>query len=113
VELELQAEVDKFVFSALDTESTDKRSLKKLLRRLFVDVSYADDLSAELEARYRKANACARAYCLWLSDNFELRPDNRRLRAELARFYRAHGQTKFSRIQSRRRISPCEYIRLQ
>jgi hypothetical protein len=99
VDLELQAEVDKFVFAALEPGRRSHGSLRHLMKRLFVDISMNDNLSQEVQSRYARANASAHAYCAWLCRNFDLAPDNRRLHAELARFYRSGGQRKFNRIR--------------
>lgn len=109
IELELQAEVDKFVFSALDTQPTSRRSQHKLLKRLFIDSQLSKSLSSDLRLRYQQANAGALSYCQWLTDNYDLRPDNRYLDAELARFYRSRGRTKFRRIERRCGINPSAY----
>lgn len=98
LELELQAEVDKFVFAALDAKEQDTQYL---ISRLFDDVSYHSTLSTELRTRYEKANSLAQYYCQWLIDNFELTNHNRRLAAELARFYRINGSAKFRHIVER------------
>jgi len=92
LDLELQAEVDKFVFALLDTECNE--SSEELLKRLFEQVSYRDELTPELQERYEKANDFAYQYCRWLRDNFTLSHPNQALTAELARFYRLNGAAK-------------------
>lgn len=98
LELELQAEIDKFVFASLDANAQDTR---RLITRLFDDVSYRASLSKESRIRYEKANQLAQHYCLWLRDNFDLSRQNRQLTAELARFYRISGSAKFRHITDR------------
>ena len=100
VELELQAEIDKFVVTTLsaNTNNLHKHNKQHLLERLFIDVGYRSNLSPEQHNRYERANASAHSYCDYLCKNYYLAPDNNRLSAELARFYRTAGLGKFSRI---------------
>lgn len=98
LELELQAEVDKFIVATLDVETSDTKSL---IVRLFENVSYRSTLSAELRQRYRQANKLARHYCKWLDRNFDLSDYNQPLAAELARFYRTSGNEKLRHINMR------------
>lgn len=98
LELELQAEIDKFVFASIDANAQDTR---QLINRLFDDVSYRASLSEESRVRYQTANQLAQHYCLWLRNNFDLTNHNRRLSAELARFYRISGSAKLRHITDR------------
>lgn len=98
-ELEVQAEVDKFVFATLIANRADL-PVPQLLTRLFKRVSYREGLSAELCARYESANYFAALYCQWLASEFEFFTDNGELRAELARFYRLTGSAKINRIKA-------------
>ena len=101
VELELQAEIDKFVVSTLSASARLKNhDRQQLLQRLFQNVEYRDDLTGEQYRRYERANSSAHSYCDWLCKNYYLAPDNHGLSAELARFYRTGGTDKFSRIAS-------------
>lgn len=99
LEMEIQAEVDKFVFAALVADGTNQ-SVPQLFTRLFESVSYRSELSLELKARYQSANRLAASYCRWLYQEFEFRTSNRRLRAELARFYRMIGVAKINHIKN-------------
>jgi len=99
LELEIQAEVDKFIFSALIANQS-RQPVPQLITRLFEHVSYRDGLSAELQSRYETANRFAALYCQWLYEKFEFYAGNRKLRAELARFYRLIGAAKINRIKS-------------
>ena len=92
LDLELQAEVDKFVFAALETDWG--KSPAELHQRLFSNIGYRYELPPELRARYEKANSIAASYCHWLLDEFSLKHPNRALTAELARFYRLNGAAK-------------------
>ncbi len=92
LDLELQAEVDKFIFAALDARHRDSTS--NLLKRLFQEVHYRSTMTPTLKSRYKKANELAHCYCTWLNNEFNLRTPNRQLAAELARFYRLNGAAK-------------------
>ena len=96
IDIELQAEVDKFIYATLDTDNNE--STDRLIKRLYCDVSYRSGLSPVLKHRYEKANALAKLYCDWLSNNFSLQTPTRELSAELARFYRLNGDAKQSHI---------------
>ena len=83
LELELQAEVDKFVCCVLlEGGAPDLR------RRLYGDVRILDDLDADERDRYRTANAEAARYAEGLERRFvrEDRVDD--MLGELRRFYR-------------------------
>ncbi|HJZ87213.1 MAG TPA: hypothetical protein VKN99_18695 [Polyangia bacterium] len=95
LELELQAEVDKYVTCLLLADGVPPRDLRA---RLFERIQLADDLSAEERERYRKANACAARYARSLEARFvEARriPD---MLSELRRFYRMRLADKLDRI---------------
>jgi len=83
LELELQAEVDKFACCLLL-----QRSAADLRRRLFQDVRYEDDLDAAEHDRYRTANSQADRYAETLERRFvrEDRIDD--MLSELRGFYR-------------------------
>jgi hypothetical protein len=93
LELELQAEVDKFVLLAIDGKRPSPRRKKRLLVRLFERVRFLHDAGSEDGDRYRLANALAARYLRRL----ERFPAQHELRAELRRFYRA-GQTEKIRM---------------
>jgi len=96
LDLEIQAEIDKFIFAALNTDYRD--SIDELLDRLFCQISYRDDLSTALKQRYEQANDLAHKYCQWLSSSFVLRFDDRELSAELAKIYRLNGTARQQHI---------------
>ena len=96
LELELQAEIDKFIFAALEAQSADNA---KLISRLFENVQYRPGQSKETRHRYQTANHLAQHYCLWLGKHFDLQHPDHQLRAELARFYRISGQSKINHIR--------------
>jgi len=98
LELELQAEVDKYAAAmALLTSQCAGRFPGALHDRLFRGVRYAAGLSAEEESRYRIANERAAMFCRRLDRRFLL--DKRGARPEawlqaLRRFYRCGGAAK-------------------
>ena len=93
LELELQAEVDKFVCSVLvGGVITDLR------RRLYGDVRYAEDLDVEERERYRTANQEAGRYAAALERRFMTPAGTTALLAEVRRFYRMDLPDKLGRI---------------
>lgn len=97
LELELQAEVDKFVCCLMLSADLEGSSL---LRRLFDQVSFAEDLDAEEHDRYRTANAQARRYADALSRRFGARDRWPDLLNEIRRFYRLGLHAKLDHISS-------------
>jgi hypothetical protein len=83
LELELQAEVDKFVCCVLLQGAGHD-----LRRRLYGDVRFADDLDADERDRYRTANAEASRYAEGLERRFVRRDRVDDMLGELRRFYR-------------------------
>jgi hypothetical protein len=93
LELELQAEVDKFACCVLVSGTA-----ASLRRRLYGDVRYADDLDANEQERYRTANREAGRYAAALERRFVVRDETGALLAELRRFYRMALPEKLGRI---------------
>ncbi|HSZ81744.1 MAG TPA: hypothetical protein VLA14_05655 [Polyangia bacterium] len=86
LELELQAEVDKFVCCVLlQAGAVDKIQLRE---RLFREVRFHDDLDAEERDRYQTANAEAARYAEGLERRFVRRDRVDDMLGELRRFYR-------------------------
>jgi hypothetical protein len=93
LELELQAEVDKFACCLLVAGPT-----RDLRRRLYGDVRFADDLDEEERARYRAANSRANRYADTLERRF-VRPERTdALLTELRQFYRMDLPDKLGHI---------------
>ena len=93
LELELQAEVDKFACCLLVSGP-----MPGLRRRLYGDVRFADDLDEEERARYRAANSGANRYADTLERRF-VRPERTDgLLTELRRFYRMDLPDKLGHI---------------
>lgn len=93
LELELQAEVDKFVLLALAGDPTGHAERRELRRTLFESVRYLHDESTEEGVRYRLANDLAARYVR----RFHPEVSHGAARAELRRFYRA-GQSEKIRM---------------
>jgi len=99
LELELQAEVDKYVTCLLTIEP-DAEVSAELRRRLFGDVHYEPDLDHEEHARYRAANDNAQRYATWLEQAFVVPRRIPEMLAELRRFYRVGLAAKLGTIAS-------------
>jgi hypothetical protein len=85
LELELQAEVDKFVLLALAERRTGHAERFALQRTLFEQVRYLHCAGSEEGERYRLANDLAARYVR----RFDPGAPGGEVRAELCRFYRA------------------------
>ena len=100
LELELQAEIDKFILSALLlARAHDGRVPAELHRVLFDDTLLDPTMETGLRDRYRDANAYARRYCAWLQRQFMTRRREPGMMSELRRFYRLGHHDKLSRIR--------------
>lgn len=100
LELEVQAEVDKYLGTrALLDEQPGADLGGPLLRRLFEDTALLATLNAEERERYRHAGRLAGRYCARLEARYSrqrLTPD---LVRELRRFYRLAQGDKLARIR--------------
>lgn len=100
LELELQAEVDKYACAmVLATRQRCGEFPALLHRRLFDRVTFASELDEESATRYRTANRSAARYCRKLDERF-LRARSKRPEAwlsELRRFYRCGHAEKIRR----------------
>jgi len=99
LELELQAEVDKYVTCLLCGDSGAKRSAA-LRRRLFDDVAFADDLDEDERDRYWVANANAHRYSGSLERRFVGSARISAMLHELRRFYRLPLAGKLEHIRA-------------
>ena len=97
LELELQAEVDKYVTCLLTTDPAPAQS-ERLRYRLFGDAEYEPDLDGEERDRYRAANDNAHRYAAWLEETFVAPRRIPEMLAELRRFYRQGLAAKLSLI---------------
>jgi hypothetical protein len=87
LELEVQAEVDKYVTCLLCGDHGRERSAA-LRRRLFDDVAFHDDLDDDERHRYRVANANAQRYSESLERRYVRSARIADMLDELRRFYR-------------------------
>ena len=87
LEMELQAEVDKYVVLASSVRALDLATSAKLRARLYERVEYEHDASTELGERYRVANDSAHGFVRRLERYL---PERRfaAMREELRRFFR-------------------------
>ncbi len=100
LELELQAEIDKFVSTMfLAMEQSNSELMASLHGRLFEGVSFHNDLNDEELERYRSANSYASRYCQALRQ--ELIDDHQLAKSELRHFYRLQSPEKFSHIHAK------------
>lgn len=99
LELEMQAEVDKYVSTwLLALEQKDYEFARSLHRWLFEEVRYNPNLSPEQLARYRAANNYAARFCHGLARRLDR--DSETGLGELRHFYRLSQRAKISHIQS-------------
>jgi len=102
LELELQAEVDKFVTWALLINAGAGPALGDTVHDLlFRRYRLREDLTEDQRARYRRANELAARYCRSLLGALSRRPQGTLL-AELRRFYRMTHRGKIRHIQANR-----------
>lgn len=96
LELELQAEVDKFIAAAVLLKRQNTGRLPAALcHRLFEKIRFADGIDAHEYERYRHANRWAARYCRRLERHFMR---DSKILAELRRFYRMPKIAKIQRI---------------
>ena len=99
LELELQAEVDKYVSTMqLAMDQQDSELINDLHGHLFDDVQFHEDLDAEQAERYRAANEFAARFCRGLRRRL-LHGDDGAL-PELRQFFRLPFSEKISHINS-------------
>lgn len=96
LELELQAEVDKFIAAAVLLKRQNTGWLPPALSyRLFEKIRFADDIDVGEFDRYRFANRWAARYCRRLERHFTR---GAQVFSELRRFYRMPKLAKIQRI---------------
>ena len=102
LELEVQAEVDKFALMLLHLWRRGLRRLCGALRgRLFERVRFHSWLDAEALERYRKANRLGSGYARWLEWRFVEEADAEGLLRELRASYRLGGGEKLGHLAAR------------
>jgi hypothetical protein len=100
-EMELQAEVDKFVATTLLLQRQGERPPQALHRLLF-DLPRLDPRLAEQEVdRYRQANRYAARYCAQLGAGLAQASAAAHVQSELRRFYRLPQAAKIEHIDGR------------
>ena len=99
LELELQAEVDKYLNVVFLLSLQNEGAVSSRLRELiFLRYRLAENLSVEQAERYRTASHLAYRYCGWLEESF-LRPSRLAdLARESRRFYRLGQREKLEKI---------------
>jgi hypothetical protein len=95
LELELQAEVDKFVLLSLEHGPWERRRLRRVQRRLYHGVRFLHAANTEVGERYRLAHQLAAR----LSERLMSMPPSD-VRAYLRRFYRAGQEGKIALAQA-------------
>jgi len=99
LELELQAEVDKFVSTMhLAPQEPDSKLMSRLHGHLFDNIRLHEHLSERQLERYREASAYAARFCQALVPR--LREQNDDVLPELRRFYRMSLGEKISHIRA-------------
>jgi hypothetical protein len=96
LELELQAEVDKYVVLASSIPAFDERASQRLRERLYDNNEYVHHAHTELGGRYRMANRCARRFTHRLEKEFVTRARYLDLRAALRSFFHMGQGEKLS-----------------
>ncbi len=94
LELELQAEVDKYIVLAASIRGLDARKSARLRARLYVGVSFVHDAASEVGQRYRLANDLAHKFVRRLERDYVCRGRFRELHLELRSFYRMGQEAK-------------------
>lgn len=101
LELEMQAEVDKYVSTAMLFGSQDDGKIpQQLYAWLFDDPVFDESLDGESLKRYRDANYYASRYCSQIQTHYFRERRSGNLMNELRRFYRLPQHHKIKRIES-------------
>jgi hypothetical protein len=101
LELEVQAEIDKYVSARVLLESQARpHRVQHLFADLFDSVVYRDDLPPERLKRYQEANHLAARYCYHLEQRFPADELASSMLDELRDVYRMPQPAKLSHIQT-------------
>ena len=87
LELEVQAEVDKYVVLAASLRDFDLRTSERLREQLYDNVAFAHEAGTEEGERYRMANVCAQRFTRRLETQYVRRARYQELQGELRRFF--------------------------
>ena len=99
LEMEMQAEVDKWLLLAGEFESIDVERSAALRNRLFENVEYEHDETSELGERYRVANRTALRFLRRLERTHVAHRRFAELRRELHEFFRSGQEEKLRLAQ--------------
>ena len=100
LELELQAEVDKYVTATLLLRQQGGiEDNEEFHERFFTAVSYSLDDTCTMGQRYREANHYAAKYCRTLNRRYPAQHQQAAFRNELRRFYRLSQNEKIRSIE--------------
>ena len=100
LEMELQAEVDKFIAASVLLRQQGSGFPAGLHRWLFSQFEFDDRLSPSERARYEDANRYAGKYCRKLVSRLSLGQIGDDMRTELRRFYRLSQPAKIQHIEA-------------
>jgi len=100
LEMELQAEVDKFVATSVLLRQQGSGFPPGLHRLLFSQSEFDEQLSPDERVRYEDANRYAGKYCRTLISRLSLGRIGNDMRAELRRFYRLSQPAKIQHIEA-------------
>src|SRR3990167_7606029 len=99
LEMELQAEIDKFLMLLFYLRADgDPTFPQKLFDALFGDFTLFENLSAEKKARYLTASKLAMKYCHRLQEQYPRRREFQDLIEEIRQFYNYSQEQKISHI---------------
>ena len=99
LELELQAEIDKFIVLMDSLSEENNNGLADELHSwLFEKHRFSEALSGKEYERYQQANHYAGKYCMGLQQQYRLTEQNDELMKELRRFYRMDQAAKLRTI---------------
>ncbi|MBX3190860.1 MAG: hypothetical protein KF819_27935 [Labilithrix sp.] len=87
LELEMQAEIDKYVILAASLQSFDENTSRRLRERLYENVTFVHDEDSVEGERYRVANGCARRFTARLEREYVARARFGELQGALRRFF--------------------------
>ena len=101
LELELQAEVDKYILILFFMKKLNKTGLiNRLRKKLFENIKFDDALNDIELVRYQEANYYAARYCQLLESRYLQDFSSNRMVRELRRFYRLGQNAKLRRIDN-------------
>ena len=101
LELEMQAEVDKFAASAMFLGRQGNGQVPRdLSHRLFAGARYLPGLAAEERERYERANDYAGRFCGALEKRYMRSMEGAGMTRELRRFYRLDQRQKIQHIET-------------